>query len=358
MNPYNVWCKWHPLRTVMLGTFYPISFYRNLKNSKVRSVLERIAYETEEDVNYFEKVLKDYGTTVIRPIIDTDCDITDYINEEGRVENSSNGVPFSPAEPRDSHLVIGKKMVYVEHGHEAVIESLLEYNRKDYVALPKSYDQRGNQINSVDAPSITVVGKDLYVDQYESILNADQELTLLDGHDFRINKLTIGGHSDGCFHTLKPGAILTVHGIQDYNVTFPGWDVCFLENQGWDLIKPLTEMKQQIKGRWWVVGEEHNHEFIRFVDSWLNDWLGYCAESVFDVNVLMLDENHVCVSSYNKDAFAFFKKHKIEPIIVPLRHRYFWDGGLHCITLDLYREGEQEDYFIGRSAPVDDPGYG
>ena len=23
----------------------------------------------------------------------------------------------------------------------------------------------------------------------------------------------------------------------------------------------------------------------------------------------------------------------------------FWDGGLHCITLDLYREGEQQDYF-------------
>ena len=51
-----------------------------------------------------------------------------------------------------------------------------------------------------------------------------------------------------------------------------------------------------------------------------------------------------------------FKKHKIEPIIVPWRHRYFWDGGLHCITLDLNREGTQEDYFPQRQAPVFDQG--
>jgi len=23
---------------------------------------------------------------------------------------------------------------------------------------------------------------------------------------------------------------------------------------------------------------------------------------------------------------------------------YFWDGGVHCITQDLYREGKMEDY--------------
>ena len=42
---------------------------------------------------------------------------------------------------------------------------------------------------------------------------------------------------------------------------------------------------------------------------------------------------------------AFLKKHKMEPIHVPWRHRFFWDGGLHCITLDLNREGVQQDYF-------------
>ncbi len=37
--------------------------------------------------------------------------------------------------------------------------------------------------------------------------------------------------------------------------------------------------------------------------------------------------------------------YKLSSHIVQWRHRYFWDGGLHCITLDLDREGEREDYF-------------
>ena len=31
-----------------------------------------------------------------------------------------------------------------------------------------------------------------------------------------------------------------------------------------------------------------------------------------------------------------------------MRHRFFWDGGLHCATSDLEREGECEDYFPER----------
>ena len=44
---------------------------------------------------------------------------------------------------------------------------------------------------------------------------------------------------------------------------------------------------------------------------------------------------------------AFLKKHNMEPVHIPWRHRYFWDGGLHCITLDLKRQGKKEDYFNG-----------
>ena len=27
------------------------------------------------------------------------------------------------------------------------------------------------------------------------------------------------------------------------------------------------------------------------------------------------------------------------------KHRWFWDAGLHCLTLDTYREGTMERYF-------------
>jgi glycine amidinotransferase len=68
-------------------------------------------------------------------------------------------------------------------------------------------------------------------------------------------------------------------------------------------------------------------------------------ETVFDVNMLSISEELVLVNNYNREVFDFLKKHSIEPIVCPLRHRYFWDGGIHCLTLDLVREGNRENYF-------------
>ena len=80
------------------------------------------------------------------------------------------------------------------------------------------------------------------------------------------------------------------------------------------------------------------------ITTWFSDWVGYAKETLFDVNCLSLDENHVVVSHYRKEVFDYFKKHKIEPIICPVRHRFFWDGGIHCMSLDLEREGSCEQY--------------
>ena len=80
-------------------------------------------------------------------------------------------------------------------------------------------------------------------------------------------------------------------------------------------------------------------------------------ETVFDVNVLVLDEHHVCVNNMNPIVIDFLKKHNMEPVHVPWRHRFFWDGGLHCITLDLYREGRQHDYFPSRQNTILDCGF-
>ena len=113
----------------------------------------------------------------------------------------------------------------------------------------------------------------------------------------------------------------------------------------WDKVNPFIKMRNKVGGRWWLKGEEHNDELINFVNTWLNDWVGYVEETVFDVNMLSLDENTIICNNYNKKAFEFFKKHKVEPIVFNFRHRYFWDGGVHCITQDLYREGTMEDYF-------------
>jgi hypothetical protein len=92
-----------------------------------------------------------------------------------------------------------------------------------------------------------------------------------------------------------------------------------------------------------------NDDFTDYVESWLGHWVGYVEETVFDVNMLVVDENNVICNNYNETVFKAFERHNITPHILNFRHRYFWDGGLHCITSDLHREGSIKDYFPERT---------
>ena len=335
-NKYNSWCKWHPLKTVMLGrSFYP-EFYRDIKNAKVKDCLVRIAEETEEDFKYFEKILKEYGCEVIRPELDINENLQEYIDKKIRMQHKSPAFLRPPAQPRDAQLVMGNELLFTGYDHPSIKETLMEYNSDDIY--------NNNENFRFDAPTITCVGNRVYIDKKEIpgyVIKYLQERY----PEREFIQVKIGGHNDGCFHTLKPGAILSLLRYQQYEDTFPGWDVCYLPNQSWNLVDNWMDLKKKNKGKWWLAGEEKNNDFTDFVETWLTDWVGYCEESVFDVNVLMLDDKHVCVNGYNKTVFDFLKKHNIEPIIVPFRHRFFWDGGLHCVTLDLYREGDMENYF-------------
>ena len=338
---YNVWCKWQPLKNVMLGSLYDVSFYENIKNKRIKDALIKITEESQIELDYFEKVLKDFGCDVVRPLLDKNERIPDEV---------TGIIPRPPLQPRDAQLVIGDTLYYTNQDHPSIAKVLYEYNPHAQILYTDTKDK------NTWAPNITVVGKDIYYDSYvdEKIKNHQAFYDLQhnqlheDVKKFRWHQLTIGGHNDSVFHTIKPGAILSLKQAQNYQKTFPGWDVLYLEGQSWEKVSNFVKFKMMVRGSWWVPGEEDNDDFRWFVETWLYEWVGYVEETVFDVNVLVLDEHHVCVSSYNKEVFDFLKKHKMEPIIVPWRHRYFWDGGLHCITLDLYREGNQIDYFPER----------
>jgi N-dimethylarginine dimethylaminohydrolase len=87
------------------------------------------------------------------------------------------------------------------------------------------------------------------------------------------------------------------------------------------------------------------------LESWMVEfghWVGFVEESVFDVNVLVINEKNIICTNYDKNVFGALDSHGITPHIVNFRHRYFWDGGLHCITSDVHREGTLKDYFTER----------
>jgi hypothetical protein len=361
---YNIWNKWDKLETVVLGSTYDNNFYRDIKSDALRDCFLRISDEVHEDLENYEKVLKDFGCEVLRPQIDPNDNIMNYIDENGRIDSrtTSGWVPRPPLFPRDTYFVGGSKIFRVGNEANTLIDDVItSYNSKDIVdiRLDKNLSPRGPYPEcNIHAPQYTVVGKDLYVDTRDYKLLDWQKAEIVNNmKGVRLNYLYHGGHSDGCFHTIAPGAIISLKDIHTYKNTFPNWEVLYLSNQGKfnimvDAFKGIKYDEMGLNGpagKWWVPGEENNDEFTLFVESWLQNWVGYIQETVFDVNVLMLDRHHCCVNNVNnKEINEFLKKHKIEPIHIPWRHRYFFDGGLHCLTLDLKRDTKMENYFPKR----------
>ena len=332
MIPIKGYATFDPLKHCWIGSGFNVDMFKDLsiyKNDKIMDPLKRIAEETEEDYQALDKILKDADVNTYRHFLDMD-----------KVK-SLKDVYRPPVCPRDDFAVIGEKIYFSKGGH------------KGYEAMLSRLDKKSINIDiDINVPSMSSanmcrVGKDIWWDltEVDDKNHVHKYKIMWEQQGFRVHTSDRGYHLDSCFCVVKPGCIVSLRDVQDYKTEFPGWDVLYLPDQSWDAVDPFLQMKKKVCGQWWLKGEEHNDQLIEFVNTWLKDWVGYVEETVFDVNMLSIDQNTIICNNYNKDVFAHFKRHKVEPIIFNFRHRYFWDGGVHCITQDLYREGTQEDYF-------------
>jgi hypothetical protein len=339
MSPINFNAPWHDLKQVWVGASYCAEFYEPIKNHRVRDSLQKIAYETEEDYKNLVKTLTALGVGVQRPTIDSGITIMDHVNTQGQVtydtSKSFTLIPRPPMQPRDSMLIVGQTMIQ-SNQELSWFETLI-------ADLDLGHDQLFADASlSFDAPLVTVIGKHLIVDCRDHPWLASHMQRLCP--DRIVVPVMIGGHNDAVFCPVRPGLIVSTYHHTNYAETFPGWTVKHIENQSWNALPGWRQYKHANVNKWWVPDGDNNAEFSEFVDTWLGHWLGHVKETVFDVNMLQINEQTILVNNYNKEMFEFFKQHGIEPIITPFRHRFFWDGGIHCITNDIYRQGDMDVY--------------
>lgn len=328
---YNA--PWHDLKKICVGATYAPGFYEPVKNPQVRDSLQRIARETMEDYDNLIKVLKSLDIEVHQIDLDHNITIMDYIDANGKIDyNRSQSftlIPRPPMQPRDSVLIVGDQAILTN----VEAQWFLDLDLADRaIQSPRDFD----------APLVTVVGDTLIADCRDCDWLGDFLRETVP--DRKIVPVMIGGHNDAVFSVLAPGVIVSTYHHTNYADTFPNWAVKFIENQSWNAVPEWRRFKHSNRDRWWVPDSYSNPEFSEFVNTWLDNWVGFVAETVFDVNMLQVDRHHVLVNNYNNDLFDFLERHSIEPIIVPFRHRFFWDGGLHCVTNDIYREGPNERY--------------
>jgi len=330
-----IYTEWDPLEEIIVGKVYDPKDIEHIDDVEFKNNLQRIFAESEEDFCKLTELLQSYGVTVHRP----NC-------------KYKGDFRYPAVCPRDMHIVYGDKIIntiggdpnrYYESDHYADI--MLELDR-DYYAMPRPvlshwyepYKQHEGKI-LYHAANILKCGDTLI--HTEPYNGNDYPMTRQFGRgtvtgldwckkniEARWISIHESGHADGKIALLKPGLLM-----------------CWLpemvppELQNWDkIIVP----KQPVPEQFWQSKMQPIAK--KNVNDWLGSWIGHADETIFDVNVISVSPELVITNGYDADIAAQLKAHGIEMVPFNFRHKFFWDSGLHCVTLDLTRKGGCETY--------------
>jgi hypothetical protein len=386
---YSVYQHWDPLQVCLVGRTYPPEFYSWIKDPQTRQRFEVMAEETEEDYQNLIGLLQSFGVEIMRPKFPSDMQ---ELYVDGKWVQP-------PTAPRDYFIMIQDRLWIPQVPNASHAWSVFYRQNKlnwwpDYVRPEDFYDAwpeyaqdmqikfkefatidqkhlnaklgfythvfehvgaQGNEIMMTDLDFVngcfvSRIGRDLY---FATQTYHDNKQTVLDSvnhlfPDTRNHVVNAGGHGDAVYCPVTPGLIISLNDIPTYQDTFPGWEVVYLPPSDYAHMREFEFSMKRNKGRWFMPGFEQDPNLQHMVDHYFDAWVGQVSETVFDVNILIVDRKNIVVSTYNEAVRRACNRYGIQMHVSPFRHKYFWDCGIHCITNDFSRKGDMIDYFCTR----------
>ncbi|MBP2471922.1 glycine amidinotransferase [Crossiella equi] len=354
-SPVSTHNEWDPLEEVIVGTPYHLD-YHNDRSFRIFFHTNRATIQTSgdmkkvkpsnqmkeeclEDIEELTGILHDFDVVVRRPELSEQVPV---------IQSPYWRAPMGHAlMSRDIFLVIGDEIIetspmmrarYFES--ELYKELFTEYFNQGarWTVAPRSrlldhnfdtefLSRRGFGEASTEEPfhemmfdgaQVMRVGRDLVfnVSSVNHRMGARWLRQHLDDR-YRVHLAEITDtHIDGEVLPLRPGLLLAKDTVDLDQLPKPmrSWDVIRYEN----LDKPL--------------------EIVQ-------DGIPLLASQTIGMNVLSLDPDHVIVQDIQGPLMRDLDKHGITPIPCRWRHGRSLGGGFHCVTLDIRRRGELEDYF-------------
>lgn len=342
--------NWDPLEEIWLGDVWPEHFYDDLE-PEIRDSFKLLTQWTKEDLNAIQKKLEEFNVKVRRPDVNNNKEL--YMFGIGK-----KYLKKPPICPRDDNGVVGNKLFSPLNNDPTYVNLLKNYNNVYAPNAEANINDIKTTVPYVSGASTVKLGKDLI---FDFTVPGNKEVIFKHFHqfkktygvifsDYRLHYSRNGGHCDGCFMPVKPGLFLATKYWQDYDLTLPDWKKI-------EILDPsfITAGKEWrgngYNGKWIDFVQNIPAHFNKFVYEKCKDWTGNYKETYFEVNVVMIDENNMlCMDSAkaNEPVYEALDKHGVKCHIVPWRTRGFWDGGIHCITLDIKRKAKLEDYFPER----------
>ena len=308
--------------TAMIGgTFFMPS--RNYgQNIDVRNIFDRLCTSQMSDLTYREKLMAKMLEDILEPQknLSTSMSLFKFRTQKKFHQGTKvlTGIDFDKIKDeiiKAETMQIGSPNKCPNSGKfypYGTIEKWLKDNN-----VPIVYDQYINTATSIRC------GKDLYF-SFCHVINKLNQKSFDDKlrrlfPDYRINYLANTGHSDGSTCVVKPGLVVSLKDTEDCSKLFPDWDICSIAGESWDKVDGFLKMKEKNRGKYFVAGEEDNDDLIEYMDSWLSHWQVYVEESVFDVNMLVIDEKNVICNGYNEKVFKYFETVSYTHLTLPTK---------------------------------------
>jgi hypothetical protein len=365
---FSVYREWDPLKICVIGRSYPPEFYSWIENVRVRNMFEVLAEKTQDIYHKVMLTLEDHNVNVLQ------VDLPDVRPHE------NNFFVFPPVHPRDDLMVIGST-IYIKDTYWHNFYQRVKGPEWDNYSTLADFLQHAPAWQQQELHEIHGLSHELpYINNFDNcygnvidkIASAGNQLIRADWADggsvFRLgDRLIFGtnqngidytdqyhrhfprhqidivnsqGHVDGVFSVICPGLVIA-HDTPDTNIdyekTFPGWEIYRVKQQNSIMTDQLKFLREHNQGRWWIPGMENDAEVIRFVETKFKSWTGNAVESVFDVNMLVIDHKNVLMCTANDEIVSVLNRHGITAHVLDVPYMYFWDGGIHCMTADISR---------------------
>lgn len=343
---FKKYSEFQPLKEIVVGQGYPLDYFDNIEDSNIREKIQQIFFEIEEDFQNLIRTLQQFGVQVHRPGIIT--------KQQYQAACERGRAPVPPLTPRDRQGVFGTKFVPLCDWHEFAPMHNYWQSRDSQNFVDLFGTANRPVVDGANNSCVFQMGRDVWFDESD-YLTLEQsvwlEKNILTDSRYRFHRMLTEGHGDCVFAVLRPGVILTSYhdnGI-NYRSDFPNWKLHHVGTPS--IVRQIQQDFWQFRENnhpgfvWWTPQKHNEPQFSEYVDRYLSHWLGTVHESVFDVNCLSIDQNHVIFGCYDKAVFDYCEANGITPILCDIRHRFFFDGSVHCCTLDIRREGDMEDYF-------------
>jgi glycine amidinotransferase len=349
-----IFTEYDKLQEIIVGDSYLPGDLDNFLPQPCLKKFNLILEETKQDLDALAKFFIDSNIKVLRPTVlryDTPVIIGDL----------KISVPMCPIVPRDQYFVMDNTFSQTYTSYSDRYLDVLCYKQIFNYFAEQNYQihcQPTPQLRNITAEESWFISDKIYKDTYKEQLLWHTATMYKLGDSIIVNSAGPGTqlgyewikkiYASYKFIPNLPENIFKNYGhidhgffmLDDDTVVHCGlkWVPTILQN------KKLIDISQYVSE---VYIDNYVKDYVStdgkyselWLEKYLSNWRGYNQEVCFDLNVVVLDSKNVLFGRHIPELFKYLKTLGIECHMVNQRHQVYWEGGIHCFTLDTKRKG-------------------